>query len=145
MKGFETHDGKIAGNRQLVESYDGAHGKKSKHMSDAKKEDHAAAHGGDEHGGGDMKSIVAEHGKAHTHMITKDRESGGHHSETHHEDGHVAHADHGSLDEAHAHGMEAMGDDGQHSEMEPDDAEVAGEKEEEEMHGGRTSHVGFMA
>jgi len=143
MKGFETHDGKIAGNRQLVESYDKAHGKKPK-QTDAGKADKGMEHG--EHGGGgeDVKSIVAEHGKAHTHIVTKDRESGAHHSETHHEDGHVHHAEHGSLAEAHDHGMQAMGDDGEHNEMEPDDAMVAGEHEEEEMHGGKTSHVGFM-
>jgi hypothetical protein len=144
MAGFESHDKKIAGNRQLVESYDKAHGKKSKHMSDAGKSDKHMEHSAEHGGGDDMKSIVAEHGKAHTHTITKDRETGSHHSETHHEDGHVAHADHGSLDEAHAHGMEAMGDDGEHNEMEPDDAMVAAEQNEEEMHGGKTSHVGFM-
>jgi hypothetical protein len=142
MKGFETHDGKIAGNRQLVESYDKAHGKRPKHMAEEHK---GGEHGEGEDGmHGEIKSIVAEHGPAHKHVITKDKESGAHHSETHHESGHVHHADHGSLAEAHEHGLQAMGDDGEHTEMDLDDAHVASEANQEEMHGKKTSNIGFM-
>jgi hypothetical protein len=142
-KGFETRDGKIAGNRQLVETYDKSHGHKSAHMKDKESAGEMKGGGGD--GEQSIHDVVAEHGHAHTHIHTKDRESGMHHSETHHEDGHVHHADHEDAQAAHEHGMAAMGDDAEHTEMSPDDAHVAEEEGEEEMTHGKTSHVGYMA
>ena len=106
MRGATSKDGKMAGNRQMVDRYDESRGGKAAmkpkgDAMDAGEKDHA-----------EIKDVVAEHGPAHTHIITKD--GMGHHSETHHKDGHTHHADHDSLDEAHEHGKEAMGeDDGQ--------------------------------
>lgn len=142
MAGFESHDKKIAGNRQLVEAYDKSHGKKSAHMKEPPKVEHMKdGAGGEEHGS--IHDVVAEHGPAHTHIHTV--KGGKHHSETHHESGYVHHADHDSMQEAHEHGAAAMGDDGTHAEMEPDDAQVAEEENEEEMGHGKTEHVGFMS
>ena len=145
MKGFETHDGKLAGNRQTVETYDKSHGKKSAHMKEDKPKHMADGKDGkDGMGGGGIHDVVAEHGPAHTHIHTVDRMTGKHHSETHHESGYVHHEDHEDGNAAREHGAAAMGDDGEHTEMEPNDAEVAEEHEEEEMHPGKTAHVGFM-
>jgi hypothetical protein len=92
-------------------------------------------------GGGDheeIKSVVAKHGPAHRHTISKG-EMGGHHSETEHEDGHVHTAEHESLADAHAHGLEAMGegsDDAETSSMLPMDEDEAGDKSRGERGGG---------
>lgn len=153
MPGYTTHDGKITGNRQQVESYDHAHGKKSSHEGkDGKEEKHkkkadGTSHDGTESHGGSIHEVVAEHGHAHTHTITKHRDGEHpdgmtHHSETHHEDGHIHHADHGSLEEAHEHGMAAM--DTEHGEMDKDDLQVEQEEENEDMHHGKTESIGFM-
>lgn len=146
MAGYESHDGKIAGNRQLVESHDRAQGKRSKHMGAERSgtSRDGAGQGGEEHG--EIKSVVAEHGPAHAHHITKGRDGGGFHSETHHESGHVAHADHETLEEAHEHGKEAMGaDDEMSGSMLPmDEEEGAGIAEGEQggSAGGLMRHMG---
>lgn len=153
MKGLTSHDGKLAGNRQQVESYDKAHGK------GPKPESKAGGGGGDandrhqEGGDGrDVKQVVSEHGPAHTHIITKGAGSG-HHSETHHESGHVHHADHETLDEAHDHGKDAMGEgDAETIEQEPDGDEPDGDEMAGGAGSGRGTNVkstntahGFMA
>jgi hypothetical protein len=60
----------------------------------------------------------------------------------------VHHADHGTLGEAHEHGMHAMGEDTEHlGDMGGDDLEVAGEHEGMEAGGSGSSgtrKVGFM-
>lgn len=119
MKGATSSDGKMSGNVQLVESYD-------KHKKSRRQEGHMS--GGDSGGvhdpGGhdEIKRVVQEHGPAHTHLITKGsrdgmEDDGSYHSSTTHEDGYEHEADHGSLEEAHEHGMHAHGesDDDDHA------------------------------
>jgi hypothetical protein len=150
MRGASTHDGKLSGNRQLVEAYDKDKGRKSKHLSQRPTE-HGGTSGGVHGEGGhdEIKHIVEEHGLAHKHVITKhDGTQGGgseYHSETHHESGHVHHADHASLDEAHDHGRQAM-EDTQHSELSRDDQHIAQQKDRQEAAGGmgRGGDTGFM-
>lgn len=148
MAGYESHDGKIAGNRQQVESYDHAHGKKSKHegKEDGKAKGKAGGAADEESSHSPIHEVVAEHGPAHTHVITAHRDGGHdgmtHHSETHHESGHIHHADHASLEEAHKHGMAAM--DAEHGEMGKDDMQVEQEEEAEDMGHGKTESIGFM-
>ena len=95
MRGATSKDGKLAGNRQMVDRYDqskggGAKAEPKGDAMDVGEKDHA-----------EIKDVVAQHGPAHTHIHTK--EGGKHHSETHHADGHVHHADHDTGDEAREH------------------------------------------
>lgn len=144
MRGAESDDGKMAGNRQMVDRYNEAKGKKKKgHPSDR-----GGPSGGvhEPSGHDEIKQVAAEHGPAHSHTIHKTPD--GFHSTTHHESGHVHHADHGTLGEAHEHGMHAMGEDTEHlGDMGGDDLEVAGEHEGMEAGGSGSSgtrKVGFM-
>ena len=116
MRGAMSHDGKMSGNRQMVDRYDESKGAK-------KEAPKPGADAGEKDGEKDIHSVVAEHGPAHTHIITQGKAGkGSHHSETHHEDGHSHHADHDSLDEAHEHGTVAMGEEpeGDEAENEPE-------------------------
>jgi hypothetical protein len=135
MQGATSHDGKLAGNRQLVAAYDSDHGRRSKHLGQKPKESGGESGGVHEPSGHDeIKQVVAEHGPAHKHLITKG-EDGSHHSETHHESGHVHHADHDSLDEAHEHGKQAM-EDTEDNPLNRESQNRAEERDRIESHGG---------
>jgi|SRR5215472_783548 len=159
MRGSETYDGKLAGNRQIVDRYNEAKGKK-------KKKEQGLGGGGKGYGGAaerpserggtsggerepsghdEIKNVVDEHGGAVSHHVYKTHQ--GYHSVTQHEDGHVHHADHSTLGEAHEHGVHAMGEDTDHlGDMGREDAEVAGEAEGAESRGGMGgSRIGYMA
>lgn len=159
MAGYESHDGKLAGNRQLVERYDESKGKRSKHMGPQRPHEKGGASGGEHDPGGhdEIKQVVAEHGPAHTHIITAKHHGGmphgggGHasqepyHSETHHEDGHVHHEDHASIEEAHEHGAHAFDDADHLGDMPRDDEKVAMEEDRaERFPSHRTEDIGFM-
>lgn len=120
MRGMTSHDGKMTGNVQTVGRYD-------EHKK-AKPPGPSGGESGGEHdpeGHDEMKEIVGEHGAAHKHIITKTEH--GHHSETHHADGYVHHANHASLEEAHEHGKVAM-EDAEHNPMDEDAMNDAGER-----------------
>jgi len=154
MRGSETYDGKLTGNRQIVDRYNEAKGKKKKPLhKDVREgtEQRPSERGGESAGArepsghDEIKNIVGEHGGAVSHHIYKTHQ--GYHSVTQHEDGHVAHADHATLGEAHEHGEHAMGEDTDHlGDMGREDAEVAGEAEGAESRGGMGgSRIGYMA
>ena len=159
MRGSETYDGKLSGNRQIVDRYNEAKGKKKKKESSMGLGGGAAGFGeqrpserggtsaGEREPGGhdEAKRLVDEHGAAVSHHIMKTRQ--GYHSVMQHEDGHVSHADHATLGEAHEHGRSAMGEDTDHlGDMGREDAEVAGEAEGAESRGGMGgSRIGYMA
>jgi hypothetical protein len=134
MRGMTSSDGKMTGNVQTVGRYD-----ESKKKSFPKPKPEGGESGGvhEEDGHDEIKQVVGEHGAAHKHIITIGQdEGGGHspehgamhvHSETHHADGHIHHADHASLAEAHEHGKVAM-EDAEHNPMGEDAMEDAGER-----------------
>jgi hypothetical protein len=135
MRGATSSDGKMTGNVQTVGRYD-----------EHKKAKPPSASGGesggerDPEGHDELKQVVGEHGAAHEHVVTKTEQ--GHHSKTTHSDGHVHHADHASLDEAHEHGKVAM-EDAEHNTMGEDAAMDAGERGGPEMPSHK-SHAPFM-
>lgn len=142
MQGTSSKDGKLHGNRQMVDRYNESKAKKNR-RPEARGGESGGVH---EMGGHDeIKQVVAEHGPAMKHVITRSEEGEGYHSETHHEDGHVHHADHETMEEAHEHGAHAM-DDAEHlGDMDHDDEHVAGEENAlEERPSHRTADVGFM-
>jgi hypothetical protein len=147
MRGSESFDGKISGNRQMVDRYNESKGKK-KHQ---RPQETGGASGGMREPGGhdEIKNVVDEHGAAIHHAIHKTHQ--GYESITHHEDGHIHHATHGSLEEAHEHGAHAMGDDTAHlGDMPKEDEEVASEHAEMEdegsgSRGGGMPRVGYMS
>src|SRR5271155_2557083 len=135
MRGMTSSDGKMTGNIQTVGSYD-----KHKKGSAFKPAKETGGESGGKHeadGHDEMKQVVGEHGMAHKHIISmgggsEDGHSPMHdhasvHSETHHADGHVHHADHADLAEAHEHGKVAM-EDAEHNPMGEDAMEDAGER-----------------
>lgn len=128
MKGMTSSDGRMTGNVQTVGRYEDHKKAKPKPSGG----ESGGVHEPDGHD--ELKSVVGEHGSAHKHIITKSDE--GHHSETHHESGHVHHADHASLDEAHAHGKVAM-EDAEHNPMGEDAMDNAGGREGAERPAGR--------
>jgi hypothetical protein len=115
MAGYESHDGKLAGNRQIVETYDKSHWKTSKRLQGVGGGKPGAGKAEDEHdeGGGDheeIKSVVEEHGPAHKVEVAHDHEGGRHHVTSHHADGHKhGPVTHGSAAMAHAHAAHAAG------------------------------------
>jgi hypothetical protein len=144
MRGSESYDGKISGNAQLVDRYNEAKGKsKKKQRPHETGGESGGAHAASQHD--EIKNIVGEHGEAIHHAIHKTHQ--GYESVTHHEDGHVHHAEHDTLGEAHEHGMHAMGEDTAHlGDMGREDEEVAGEHEGAESRAGMGgSRVGFMS
>ncbi|HEX8800422.1 MAG TPA: hypothetical protein VF772_17520 [Terriglobales bacterium] len=153
MRGSETFDGKIAGNRQMVDRYNEAKGRKkgikgalqSPQTERLPKTTGGESGGAREAGGHDeIKTVAEEHGPAGVHVIMRSPQ--GYHSITHHEDGHVHHADHATLGEAQEHGAHAMGDTEHLGDMPKDDYEVAEEKDEVEKGGGAAgSRVGYMS
>ena len=144
MRGADSFDGKMSGNRQMVDRYNEAKGKKPAKGQKKPKPTGGESGGVHEMGGhNEIKQVVAEHGPAHSHHVHKTPD--GYHSVTHHEDGHVHHADHGSLEEAHAHGAHAMEDTEHLGDMGKDDYEVAGEAGGAEDRGGMGgSDIGLM-
>lgn len=147
MRGSETFDGKLRGNAQIVDRYNEAKGKKKTKGSPQRASETGGASAGVRSASGhdEIKKVAGEHGEAHTHTIHKTQD--GYHSVTHHEDGHVHHADHATLGEAHEHGLHAMGEDTGHmGDMGKEDAEVAGEAEGAESRGGMGgSRIGYMS
>jgi hypothetical protein len=153
MRGSETFDGKMSGNRQLVDRYNEAKGKKPGEKRQARPKG-----GGGESGGvhalsghDEIKKVVAEHGPAHgthTYHLGDGHPDGKYHTVSHHEDGHVHHADHDSLEAAQAHNAHALGDTEHLGDMSKDDYEVASEHDEMEHEGSGssgTSRVGYMS
>jgi hypothetical protein len=146
MRGATSHDGKLSGNRQTVDAYDRDKGRGAQRPGNR-----GGASGGvhEESGHDEIKQVVAEHGKAHKHIIQHSGGGGGmsgasgsesgekYHSITHHEDGHVHRANHESLDDAHEHGRMAM-EDTEHNEMDRDSQELAGERDRSEAGGHNT-------
>lgn len=130
MRGATSSDGKMAGNVQTVGRYD--EHKKPKAPSHSEPNDLG--------GGGhdEIHQVVAEHGAADTHVITKSAKDGSVHSETHHKSGHIHHQDHASLDEAHQHGKVAM-EDAEHNTMGEDAMGDAGDRENSEHPMGKST------
>lgn len=146
MAGFSSHDGKLHGNRQMVERYDESHGRKSRHLGKLERPHEEGGESGGEHdpeGHDEIKAVVEEHGPAKSHLITKTDE--GYHSKTVHEDGHVHHHDHPTMEHAHEHGAHAFDDADHLGDMPRDDEHTAMEEDHLEAHPGRrTSNIGFM-
>lgn len=146
MRGAESQDGKMAGNRQMVDRYNEAKGKKPGERRQARPSGGGGESGGAHEAGGhdEIKQVVGEHGAALSHHVYRTPQ--GYHSLTQHEDGHVHHADHATLGEAHAHGAEAMGDTEHLGDMPKDDYEVAGEENAlERAPSSGTRRVGLMS
>lgn len=126
----------------MVDRYNEAKGKGGFKRPKAAGGESGGAH--EPSGHDEIKQAVDEHGVAHSHHIMKTAQ--GYHSITHHEDGHVHHADHGSIQDAHEHGAHAMDDADHLGDMPKDDEQVEREKDEEEMNPSRkTTNVGFMS
>lgn len=159
MRGGETFDGKLAGNRQMVDRYNESKGRGKKKRDSLReplrggpgtqpgalpKGEGGESGGARERGGHDeIKQVVDEHGPAHSHTIMRSPQ--GYHSLTHHEDGHVHHEDHATLEEAQEHGAHAF-DDAEHMDMPKEDYETAEEERGLEEHPNTgTSRVGFMS
>ena len=149
MRGTSSFDGKLTGNRQMVDRYNEAKGKSKKPNVGTLKAAKPAPTGGEsggvhEAGGHDeIKQVVAEHGPATSHHVMRSPQ--GYHTLTHHEDGYVHHADHASLEDAHTHAAHAHDDTGHLGDMGKEDYEVEREKEHEEAEpSSGTSKVGFM-
>jgi hypothetical protein len=109
MKGASTMDGKMHGNRQMVERYNESKG----HKPARPKETGGESGGEHEMSGHDeIKQVVEEHGPAHKISMQHDHE--GQHSTvmSHHEDGHKHNAEFDGVDHhhmAHAHAAHAAG------------------------------------
>lgn len=162
MRGGVSGDGKLRGNRQMVDRYNEAKGLKGSIAEEpesrsklGERKQKRPKPGGGESGGAreaaghdEIKNIVGDHGAAVSHHIYKTHQ--GYSSTTQHEDGHVHHADHDTLGEAHEHGAHAMGEDTEHlGDMLPEDHEVADEHEAMEAGGAGSSYrgpktVGYM-
>ena len=148
MKGTSTFDGKMTGNRQLVDRYNESKGKGGGAKMREPKERGGESGGRHEPSGHDeIKKVVDEHGAAVSHTIHKTHQ--GYSSVTHHEDGHVhGPVEHGSMEEAHEHGAHAFDDADHLGDMPKDDEQVAKEADEAEAEGGGssgTSKIGFMS
>lgn len=149
MKGITSRDGKMSGNRQMVDRYDSTRpgaGKKPQRPG-GKGGESGGAHEASGHD--EIKKVVREHGPAHGHHVMKS-EGGGYESTTHHEDGHVhGPISHGSIEEAHEHGAHAMDDADHLGDMPRDDKDVADEHDDAEggggMGGSNVGGSGFMA
>lgn len=144
MRGSMSKDGKLSGNRQLVDAYD-----KDKGHSKQEGKSRGGHSGGVHDAGGhdEIKQVVGEHGPAHRHTITR-HEGGGYSSETEHESGYVHNQDHDSLDEAHEHGMHAMDGeaDGDHAPDNDEQQHRAGMRRshERERSGSGGSEVDYL-
>jgi hypothetical protein len=133
MRGEETFDGKISGNRQLVDRYNEAKGKKPAKGQKKPKQEGGESGGERSVGGHDeqIRQVVSEHGPAKSsHIIDRGEghPDGRFHVMTHHEDGHIHHADHEDLGAVHDHLAAAHEGDSEHfGDMTPDDEGVASE------------------
>jgi hypothetical protein len=151
MRGSETFDGKMSGNSQLVDRYNEAKGKKPAKGQKKPKITGGESGGVREASGHDeIKQVVAEHGPAHSSHIMDRGEGhpdGRYHVVTQHEDGHIHHADHDSMESVHEHIAHAHDDTEHLGDMPKDDSEVAGEHEAMEGMGSGSrgsSRVGYM-
>lgn len=150
MRGSETMDGKISGNRQLVDRYNEAKGAKPAKGQKKPKETGGESGGAREISGHDeIKQVVAEHGPAHSsHIIDRGEghDQGRYHVMTHHADGHVHHADHDTMGAAAEHVAHAHEDTEHLGDMPPDDSQVAEEHSAMERGGAQrgTRNVGLM-
>lgn len=139
MRGSETMDGKISGNRQLVDRYNEAKGKPPAKGQKKPKPTGGESGGVHEAGGHDeIKQVVAEHGPAHSsHVIDRGEghAEGRYHVMTHHQDGHVHHADHGTMGAVNEHMAHAHDDTAHLGDMGQEDSEIAGEHEQMEDFG----------
>lgn len=124
--GSSSRDGRLHGNRQLVEAYD-----KDKGISPAKPKREGGGHSGGQ-------SVEDGPTPASSHTITKN-EGGGYTSTLTHEDGSESTADHETLADAHEHGRAAM-DDTENAPMEHDSADRAGDRSSIERHAGSRRH-----
>ena len=145
MRGASSHDGKLHGNVQTVEAYNADHGH-GKPKSRLQRPHESGGHSGGAHdpsGHDEIKRLVGEHGPAHTHTIRRDEDGLGFTSEAEHEDGHVSHEEHETLEHAHEHGMHAMGEgseeDSQSEPIAPHGRHAAGRRAADEHAG-----VNFM-
>lgn len=158
MRGSESFDGKLAGNRQMVDRYNEAKGKKKKEGikpalrgGPGTQPGALPKAGGGESGGAreeaghdEIKNVVGEHGAAVSHHVMKTAQ--GYHTLTHHEDGHVHHADHENLEDAHTHAAYAHEDTAHLGDMPKEDYDVEQEKEGyEQSPSTGTSRVGYMS
>ena len=120
---FTSKDGmKKAGSKFVTDKYDKFHGPdehkaepRTNAFGESKKSQPAAENTKDEgmnQEEQDPKSIVAEHGKATTVHIKHDHVANKHHVTSTHEDGHVHESDHASAADAHEHGKQLAGADG---------------------------------
>lgn len=140
MRGATSTDGKLSGNRQVIDRYESTRGA-------GKPKDSGGHSGGvhDEGGNDSIKEVVGAHGPAKRHSIVRSEDGAGYSSETEHEDGHVSTADHSSLDEAHDHGRQAM-EDTDHNPLNRDSEKRAEGKDRMEAHEGgnrgRRGHEG---
>jgi hypothetical protein len=144
---MQTHDGKIAGNRQIVETYDKSHGK----MPMGKKPMGRMGGGDDDSQGADgaqdmdmeeIKNLAGEHGPATKTETHHDHEAGMHRMVSHHPDGHMHHSKHGSAEEAHEAATHASGAGG---DMDEHGGAHAEEEAEEEHMPGIVKQPGFMS
>lgn len=165
MRGASSFDGKLTGNRQMVDRYNEAKGKGKKKESlkgagagadigtqpKSLPKTRGGESGGVREAGGhdEIKNVVMEHGKAHGHHIYdrgESSEGGRYHSVTHHEDGYVHHADHENMEDAQAHAAHAHEDTAHLGDMPKEDYGVAKEDEGVEQNPNTgTSRVGYMS
>ena len=144
MKGISSKDGKMSGNVQLVDRYE-----QSKKPARPKQ---TGGESGGEHeasGHDEIKSVVDEHGPAHTIHIEHDHDAQHSTMTSHHEDGHKHVGHHDGEDHhvmAHAHAAHAGGvtdSEALHeAHMDPASREHEEEEREEELHPGLHAQVG---
>lgn len=112
-RGMSSIDGKLHGNVQTVEAYNKDKKGGTYPLDRSQRPKNKGGHSGgvhDEEGHDEIKHVVGEHGAAHTHTITRAEDGDGYQSESHHEDGHVHHAHHPTMEHAHTHGAHAFDD-----------------------------------
>lgn len=107
MKSASSSDGKLHGNRQMVDRYNESKGKKSLREPTERGGESGGVH--EEGGHDEIKQVVEEHGPAKKITIDHDHDAGEHHVASHHDDGHIHHAVHDSAAMAHAHAAHAGG------------------------------------
>ena len=147
MRGAETFDGKMSGNRQMVDRYNETKKGKKKQRPHETGGESGGAHEASGHD--EIKQVVAEHGPASSHHIFdrgEGHEEGRYHVTTRHEDGHVHHADHETLEDAHAHAAHAHEDTAHLGDMPMEDEQIADQQENvEDFPSRKTRNVGLLS
>lgn len=144
MRGASSKDGKLSGNVQTVGRYNDT---KQGGRGAERRPDKGGGHSGGLHefGGDDsakpVESIVSEHGPAEYHEIAKHGQE--YKSMTRHADGHEHEATHGSLEEAHDHGKQAM-EDTDSNNFNQDQQHVAEQRDRGEAHHSKKENISFM-